>query len=243
MSQISEAIDVHVPVRTAYDQWTMFEEFPRFMEGVERIEQVDDRRMHWVAQIAGQRREWDAEVTEQIPDERVAWTSISGANNAGVVTFHRIEPDVTRVMLQLDFEPEGALETVGDALGMVKMRVKGDLARFKEFIEDRGVETGAWRGEVRAPGTGNDTNVGPEKGFGTEKAFGTEYGTGLGVGAATGLGVGAVAGGGWAPDDLVDGDDDIDALDEPDDALGSMGTGSVDDIELGMDEDGEMTGG
>jgi uncharacterized membrane protein len=153
MSKIQESIDVNVPVRTAYDQWTQFEEFPRFMEGVEQIRQVDDTRMHWVAEIGGVRREWDARVTEQIPDERVAWTNTTGSDNAGVVTFHRLGDTTTRVMLQLDFDPTGFVETIGDKLGFVSRRAKGDLERFKEFIEARGTETGAWRGEVNRKGS------------------------------------------------------------------------------------------
>ena len=148
MSTIEQSIDVEVPVRTAYDQWTQFEEFPRFMEGVEKITQLSDTRTHWVTEIAGVRREFDAEITEQEPDQRIAWTTVDEPKQAGVVTFHRIEDGKTRVMLQLDFEPEGFVEKAGDALGIVKLRTKGDLERFKEFIEGRGSETGAWRGEV-----------------------------------------------------------------------------------------------
>jgi uncharacterized membrane protein len=149
MSTIVESIDVHVPVRTAYNQWTQFEEFPKFMEGVERVQQLDDTRLHWVAKVAGKTKEWDAEITEQTPDQRVAWTATSGAENGGVVTFHRIDDDTTRVTVQMDVEPEGAIESVGDAAGVPDRRVKGDLERFKEFIESRGRETGAWRGEVK----------------------------------------------------------------------------------------------
>ena len=149
MSTIEESIEVQVPVRTAYNQWTQFEEFPRFMEGVEEVRQVDDTHLHWKADIAGQDREWDAEITEQHPDERVAWKSTGGAQHAGVVTFHRIGDEQSRVMLQLDVEPEGLTEQVGDKLGFVKRRVKGDLERFKELIESRGSETGGWRGEVQ----------------------------------------------------------------------------------------------
>ena len=148
MSNIEQSIDVEVPVRTAYDQWTQFEEFPRFMEGVEKITQLTDTRTHWVTEIAGVRREFDAEITEQEPDQRIAWTTIDEPKQAGVVTFHRIDDGKTRVMLQLDFEPEGLVEKAGDALGIVKSRTKGDMERFKEFIESRGTETGAWRGEV-----------------------------------------------------------------------------------------------
>jgi uncharacterized membrane protein len=148
MSNIEESIEVQVPVRTAYDQWTQFEEFPSFMEGVESVSQVDDTHLHWVAEIAGRRVEFDAEVTEQTPDQRVAWQSTGGAQHAGVVTFHHLDDGVTRVMLQLDIEPEGVVEKVGDALGVAKRQVKGDLERFKDLVEARGEATGAWRGEV-----------------------------------------------------------------------------------------------
>ena len=151
MSTIEEAIEVAVPVRTAYDQGTQFEEFPQFMEGVEQVAQMDATRLHWKAEIAGVTREWDAEITEQTPDQRVAWRSLDGIDNAGAVTFHRLGEGETRVMLQLDVEPDGLVEQAGDKLGFVKRRAKGDLERFKQFIEARGVETGAWRGEVDAP--------------------------------------------------------------------------------------------
>jgi len=148
MSNYERSIDVNVPVRTAYNQWTQFESFPQFMEGVERVQQINDTNMRWKAEIAGNNLEWDAVITEQTPDQRIAWTSTSGAKNAGVVTFHKLDDDTTRVMLQVDYEPEGFLENVGAALGVVEGRMKGDLERFKDFIEGRGVETGAWRGEV-----------------------------------------------------------------------------------------------
>jgi uncharacterized membrane protein len=148
MASIEQSIEVGVPVRIAYNQWTQFEEFPRFMEGVRQVIQIDDTRLHWVAEVAGKEREWDAEITEQKPDERVAWCSVSGAKNAGVVTFHRLSDDRCKIMLQLEFDPEGIVEQVGDKLGFVTRRAKGDLERFKEFIEERGRETGAWRGRV-----------------------------------------------------------------------------------------------
>jgi uncharacterized membrane protein len=148
MATIEKSIDVDVPVRTAYNQWTQFEEFPRFMDGVEEVRQVDDTRLHWRAKIGSKTEEWDARITEQRPDERVAWTSEGGATNAGVVTFHKLSPDSTRVMLQMEYEPQGVVEGIGDALGFVTRRVTGDLERFKEFIESRGSETGAWRGTV-----------------------------------------------------------------------------------------------
>jgi uncharacterized membrane protein len=148
MATFEKSIDVDVPVRTAYNQWTQFEEFPQFMEGVESVRQLDDRRLHWRAEIAGKMEEWDATITEQEPDMRVAWTSTSGAKNAGVVTFHRLDDSKTRVMLQVEYTPEGVIETIGDALGFVKRRVEGDLKRFKEFVESHGEETGAWRGRI-----------------------------------------------------------------------------------------------
>ncbi|MFI9122164.1 SRPBCC family protein [Streptomyces bikiniensis] len=150
MSQVEESVEVDVPVTTAYNQWTQFEEFPEFMEGVERIEQRTATLTHWVTEVDGVRREFDAEITEQIPDERVAWTTVGGeVRQAGVVTFHRIDDRTTKVMLQLDHDPQGLVETVGDKLGVVKRQAVGDLKRFKKFIESRGgVETGGWRGEV-----------------------------------------------------------------------------------------------
>ena len=151
MATIEQSVEVNVPVRTAYNQWTQFEDFPRFMEGVESVTQLDERRLHWVASIGGVQREWDAEITEQHPDERVAWRATAGADNAGVVTFHRLGPDTTKVMLQLDFDPEGIVEQVGDKLGIVERRAEGDLTRFKTFIEEQGTETGAWRGDIDRP--------------------------------------------------------------------------------------------
>jgi uncharacterized membrane protein len=148
MGSYEQSIDVSVPVRTAYNQWTQFEEFPRYMEGVHEVQQLDDTHLLWVADIGGQRREWKSEITEQRPDERIAWRSMEGVTHAGVVTFHRLGDSETRVMLQMEYEPEGALEKAGDAAGIVGSRIKGDLERFKEFIESRGRETGAWRGEV-----------------------------------------------------------------------------------------------
>ncbi len=148
MGDVVETIDVEAPIATVYNQWTQFEEFPKFMEGVEEVRQLDDRHLHWVAEFGGSRHEWDAEIVEQHPEERVAWRNVDGKENAGVVTFHKIDDATTRVAVQLDFVPEGLREKVGDALGVPERRVQGDLRRFKEFIESRGQETGAWRGEV-----------------------------------------------------------------------------------------------
>ena len=147
-SDIEQSIEVDVPVATAYNQWTQFEEFPQFMENVVEVTQRDDTHLHWVAEFGGSRHEWDAEITEQTPDQRVAWKNTDGKENAGVVTFHRLDEDRTRVMVQMDFVPEGLKERIGQAIGAPERQVKSDLARFKEFIEERGRETGAWRGEV-----------------------------------------------------------------------------------------------
>jgi uncharacterized membrane protein len=148
MSNVEQSIDVEVPVRTAYNQWTQFEEFPRFMEGVREVKQLDDKHLRWRAEIAGKEVEWTADISEQVPDMRIAWHSTSGAKNAGVVTFHRLDDNKTRVMLQMEYDPQGFVENVGDALGAAKLRIRGDLERFKQFIESRGAETGAWRGEI-----------------------------------------------------------------------------------------------
>ena len=150
-SRIEQSIDVDVPVRTAYNQWTQFEEFPRFMDGVREVHQIDDRHLDFRADVGGKEVAWQAEISEQIPDARIAWHSTTGPRNAGVVTFHRLTDDKSRVMLQMEYEPEGIVENVGDFIGVMSARVSGDLERFKEFIEDRGRETGAWRGDVRPP--------------------------------------------------------------------------------------------
>jgi uncharacterized membrane protein len=148
MSLIEKSIEINVPVRMAYNQWTQFEDFPRFMEGVKHVKQLDETHLHWKAEIGGKVKEWDAEITEQIPDTRIAWRSRDGAQNAGVVTFHRLSDSTSKVMLQMEYDPDGVLENVGDVTGMVSQRVVGDLERFKRYIESRGQETGAWRGTV-----------------------------------------------------------------------------------------------
>ena len=148
MPNIEQSIDVDVPVRTAYNQWTQFEEFPKFMDGIEEITQIDETTLHWKARIAGQEREWDAKITEQAPDQRIAWSDEAGKTNAGVVTFHRIDDNKTRVMVQMDWEAEGLVEKVGEKLGFDERTLKGDLENFKRFIESRDSETGAYRGET-----------------------------------------------------------------------------------------------
>jgi uncharacterized membrane protein len=148
LSSTSDSIEVNVPVSTAYNQWTQFEDFPKFMDSVREVRQVDDTHLHWRADVAGKEEEWDSEITEQIPDKRIAWRSTSGVKNAGVVTFHKINDSTTRIALQMDYDPQSMDEKVGDALGLVKMQLKGNLKRFKELLESRGSETGAWRGTV-----------------------------------------------------------------------------------------------
>jgi uncharacterized membrane protein len=149
METIEKSIEVSAPLEQVYNQWTQFEEFPKFMEGVEEVRQLDDRRLFWRAQIWDKTEEWEAEIYEQVPEERIAWRSITGAPNAGAVSFVAVTPEKTRVTLALNYEPEGAVEKIGDAIGLVSGRVEGDLKRFREFIEERGIATGAWRGEIR----------------------------------------------------------------------------------------------
>ena len=148
MSRFEHVVTVDAPIREVYDQWTQFEDFPRFMEGVESVAQLDDRTLDWTAEIGGQRRRWTAEITDQTPDTRVAWKSTSGADNAGAVLFEAVDGDRTRITLRMDVEPEGLVESAGDALGFVERQTKGDLERFKQFIENRGQATGAWQGEI-----------------------------------------------------------------------------------------------
>jgi uncharacterized membrane protein len=147
-SSIVETIEVNVPVRTAYNQWTQFEEFPQFMASVHEIRQLDDKHLHWKANVAGEEKEWDVEITEQIPDKRIAWRSTSGVPNGGVATFHKISDSLTRVTVQMDYQPEGPLEKLGDAFGAVRMELRGNLQKFKEMLEARGKETGGWRGSI-----------------------------------------------------------------------------------------------
>ena len=148
MATVESSIDVNVDLTTAYNQWTQFESFPQFMENVKSVHQLDDRRLHWVAEIGGQSREWEAEIVEQIPDQRIAWSSVSGEPNGGIVTFQSLGDTTTKVHLRMEYEPQGLLESAGDLLGVVDRQVKGDLERFKRFIEARGEETGSWRDTV-----------------------------------------------------------------------------------------------
>jgi uncharacterized membrane protein/CBS domain-containing protein len=147
---IRQSTVVHVPVRSAYDQWTQFEEFPSFMSGVEQVQQLDDSRLHWRAKVGGKVRDWDAMITEQVPDERIAWQATSGKRNEGIVRFEPLDSERTRVDVEMNFEPDGVTELVGSAIGLPERRVKGDLERFRELIEKRGGQpTGAWRGDIR----------------------------------------------------------------------------------------------
>ncbi|MER5179553.1 SRPBCC family protein [Streptomyces sp. NPDC002896] len=153
MSTTMESVDVDVPLHTAYNQWTQFEEFPNFMEGVEQVRQIDDRHNHWVTNIAGARREFDTEIVDQLPDERVAWRTTSGeVKQKGVVTFQRLDDTHTRVNLALDVEPSGLAEKTADMVGVIGRRAKGDMKRFKHYIEERGTESGAWRGRITPGG-------------------------------------------------------------------------------------------
>jgi uncharacterized membrane protein len=152
MSAVQESVDVNVPVRTAYNQWTQFESFPQFMTGVSSVQQLDDTHLHWVVKVAGVKREFDAEITEQHPDERIAWKSTDGdVQQAGVVTFHRLNDHQTRVTIQLDWEPGGLAEKVGSAVQADDLQVRADAKRFKSFLEERAHETGQWRGNVERP--------------------------------------------------------------------------------------------
>ena len=148
MERIEKSIDVDCPLHTVYNQWTQFEEFPRFMAGVKQVKQLDDTHVHWHAEIWGKDEEWDAEITEQEPDQRISWKSVSGAYNAGTVRFEPIGPDRTRVRLVMAYEPKDVVEKVGDAVGVFSGRVQNTVEDFKKFIEKRGRETGGWRGEV-----------------------------------------------------------------------------------------------
>src|SRR5947208_6985392 len=149
METIEKTVQVDAPLQKVYNQWTQFEDFPKFMEGVEQVDQLDNKRLHWVANLGGKRKEWDAEIFEQVPDETIAWRSTTGVRNSGIVSFAPLANNRTEVRLRLNYEPEGVTENVGDMLGVVGRRVEGDLERFKEFIQARGQETGAWRGEIQ----------------------------------------------------------------------------------------------
>jgi uncharacterized membrane protein len=152
MSRVEKTIEIERPLRMVYDQWTQFEEFPRFMESVEEVHQIDDKTLHWRARIAGTTEEWDCEIVHQVPDQSIAWRHTRGFVNSGTVTFTPLDAERCRISLALEYEPHGFVEKVGDALGVISRRVEGDLERFKRFIEERPAETGAWRGQVKPTG-------------------------------------------------------------------------------------------
>jgi uncharacterized membrane protein len=149
MERIEKEIEVRAPLRAVYNQWTQFEDFPKFMEGVKEVRQLNDKRLFWRAEILGQDVEWEAEIYEQVPETRIAWRSVTGHPNAGAVSFKAIDSARTRVTLVLDYQPLGVAESIADKLGILSLRVEGDLRRFEKFIEERGVATGGWRGEIR----------------------------------------------------------------------------------------------
>jgi hypothetical protein len=234
MATVEKRIEVGVPVETAYNQWTQFEEFPQFMEGVKEVRQIQPDRLFWAAEIAGQRKEWFAQITRQVPDEVIAWRSEGGTTNSGVVTFRQTQPDTTEVQLLIEYEPSDFKEQIGDVLGLVSNRVEGDLNRFKEFIESRGRETGAWRGEIpggapggdrygasgqggsgyggtREGGIGYGTTEGGRAGYGDSGGSGTGAGERSGFGGLGGEGRGTEASGG--------------RMSETGPAFGSMGEG------------------
>jgi ribosome-associated toxin RatA of RatAB toxin-antitoxin module/hemerythrin superfamily protein len=216
MTKVEKSVEVAVPVSTAYNQWTQFEEFPQFMSGVQQVEQLDDRTLRWVAEIAGVRRQWVATVLEQVPDQKVAWAATEGATNAGAVTFQSLGPDRTQVTLTLDYEPEGLVEKAGDALNIVDRQASGDLERFKSFIESRGTETGAWRGEVTDEpdvGTPDVEDAAASRGdSGKAGVSGTALAAGAAV-AAAGVAAGvAAARSSSSPSETTTGEDVIDIL-------------------------------
>ena len=158
-TRVEKSVMVNVPISRAYNQWTQFEDFPQFMDGVQSVTQLDDTRLAWVAEIAGVRRQWEARILEQVPDHKVAWAASEGATNAGVVTFEDVGGDQTKVTLVLEYEPEGLVEKVGDSLGVIERQAEGDLERFKAFIEAEGYASGAWRGSVGTPGAAGTPSV------------------------------------------------------------------------------------
>lgn len=215
-TKVEKTIAVSVPVRTAYDQWTQFEEFPQFLGGVREVRQLDDRRLHWVAEIAGVRREWEAEIIEQVPDQKVAWAATDGATNAGAVFFSPIDDSQTLVRLHLEYEPEGLVEQAGDKLGIVGRQAEGDLERFKKYIESRGTASGGWRGEVEGDvGTPVAEASAEETRGDSGKAgvSGTAVAAGVAAAAVAGVAAAAVAKKGSADADAdAEADTGVDAL-------------------------------
>ena len=173
MKTIEQSIEIDAPTHSVYNQWTQFEEFPTFMEGIEEVRQLDDTHLHWVAKVGGRRQEWDAEIHEQVPDQRIAWRAVSGKQNEGLVTFEKTSNNKTLVNVRMVYEPEGAMEKAGEAMALDSARIKGDLKRFKKFIEERGQETGGWRGEVRGQQVSRDAGVPRSQRIRGDKGSGT----------------------------------------------------------------------
>jgi uncharacterized membrane protein len=193
-TKVEKRILVNVPASTAYNQWTQFEEFPHFMGGVKSVTQLSDDRLEWVAEIAGVRRKWEAKILEQVPDRKVAWAATEGATNAGTVTFEDVGGGQTSVQLSLEYEPEGIVETVGDKLHVVDRQVEADLKRFKDFIEDEGYASGAWRGTVNegaSPGTPGVDAAAASRGDSGKAGVSGKVAAGVGVAAAAAAGVAA----------------------------------------------------
>ena len=192
-TKVEKSIEVDAPVRVVYNQWTQFEEFPRFMGGVQQVTQLDDRSLQWVAEIAGVRREWQATILEQVPDEKVAWAAVEGATNAGAVYFSPLGPDRTSITLHLEYEPEGLVEKAGDALSVVEQQASRDLEKFKTFIEDRDASTGAWRGAIAEAGTVGTPGVETAKASTGDSGKAGVSGTAKAAGAAAAVAAAGVA--------------------------------------------------
>ncbi|MFF1386156.1 SRPBCC family protein [Arthrobacter sp. NPDC058288] len=193
-TKVEKRILVNVPASTAYNQWTQFEEFPHFMGGVKSVTQLSDDRLQWVAEIAGVRRQWEAKILEQVPDRKVAWAATEGATNAGAVTFEDVGGGQTSVQLSLEYEPHGIVETIGDKLHVVDRQVEGDLKRFKDFIEDEGYASGAWRGTVNEGATTGTPGVEAavaSRGDSGKAGVSGKVAAGVGVAAAAAAGVAA----------------------------------------------------
>lgn len=193
-TKVEKRILVNVPASTAYNQWTQFEEFPHFMGGVKSVTQLSDDRLEWVAEIAGVRRKWEAKILEQVPDRKVAWAATEGATNAGTVTFEDVGGGQTSVQLSLEYEPEGIVETLGDKLNVVDRQVEADLKRFKDFIEDEGYASGAWRGTVNegaSAGTPGVEAAAASRGDSGKAGVSGKVAAGVGVAAAAAAGVAA----------------------------------------------------
>jgi hemerythrin superfamily protein/carbon monoxide dehydrogenase subunit G len=227
MTTVQHSVEVSVPVRAAYDQWTRFEDFPRFMGGVESVTQIDDSTVHWVAKIGGVRREWDAAILEQVPDSKVAWAALSGATNAGAVYFSPLDDQGTLVSLELEFEPEGIVEKAGDALDLVSRQAEADLERFKEFIEAGGSQGPGWRGAIN-----EDLDVGTPSIEAADSSKGDSGSAGLSPGVVV-AGAAAVAAGAAAVKAVRRShDDDQQQGDTPSTAAGGGGQGGVDELDV-----------